>query len=71
MSEPYPAAMEWLVQQRWVVEHRGDTDWLIASTHYSSHDKAIACQARRQQQFPDREHRIVRVTTTYAIEPTP
>ncbi|MFF5445448.1 hypothetical protein [Streptomyces sp. NPDC012888] len=65
MSEPYPA------DHAWVVERRGETDWLVASIHYASRAGALACQARREQQFPDREHRIVRVTTTYSVEPAP
>ncbi|MFE9844721.1 hypothetical protein [Streptomyces goshikiensis] len=60
---PYPHVYEWMV------ERRGDTDWLVASTQFSSHDRAVACLKAREQSFPNAEFRILRITTTYTVEP--
>ncbi|MEU2236136.1 hypothetical protein [Streptomyces vietnamensis] len=52
------------------VEKLGDTDWLTASSHYdeADRDKALSRLARRRQQYPDTEFRLVRETTTWTVE---
>ncbi|MFH9798058.1 hypothetical protein [Streptomyces virginiae] len=62
-APPYPDVFEWMV------ERRGDTDWLVASTQFSRHDRAVACLAARQQSFPSAQFRILRIATTYRAEP--
>jgi hypothetical protein len=52
------------------IEKRGDTDWLMASSHYDEADreKALSRLARRREQYPDTEFRLVRETTTWTVE---
>ncbi len=51
----------------------GDTDWLTASSHYdeADRDKALSRLARRREQYPDTEFRLVRETTTWTVEDEP
>ncbi|MFJ3878026.1 hypothetical protein ACIPW5_11260 [Streptomyces sp. NPDC090077] len=63
MTAPYPADDEW------VVERLGERDWLVTSAHYESHDRAAACLAERERDFPGARLRILRITTTYTVEP--
>ncbi|MFC8278472.1 hypothetical protein ACFUJR_39395 [Streptomyces sp. NPDC057271] len=56
----------------YAIEKRGDTDWLMASSHYDEADreKALSRLARRREQYPDTEFRLVRETTTWTVEET-
>ena len=52
------------------IEKHGDTDWLMASSHYDAADreKALSRLARRRERYPDTQFRLVRETTTWTVE---
>lgn len=62
MSEPYPPHDGWFAQQQ-----LEDGSWVTYSPT-SDRNKALERTRRNRADYPDREHRLIKETTSYSID---
>lgn len=56
---------------RWYVERKDHDGWVPASSPTRPRESVVQTLAERRMEFPDREFRLVRATTAYAVEAEP